>query len=177
MSTDPDYPSPWLRLGAVVADAILFSIPFFVLVAMFDPEQFVSERDTAEMLAEWPLGVLGLGSGFEFFFTWVVYPLMILFFWVNWQATPGKMMARIKIVDARTGEPPSLGQYIVRFIGYLPSKLAWMLPFLLVPIHEKHQGIHDLLAGTVVVRKDAPEVESDEAGPSFPPPPPPGYGS
>lgn len=82
-----------------------------------------------------------------------VFPfLATVLFWVYRQATRGKMVISAKIVDARTGKKPSTGQFIGRYLGYIPSTLFLGMGFLWVAFDKKKQGWHDKLAGTVVIR-------------------------
>ncbi|MEB0163493.1 RDD family protein, partial [Glaciimonas sp. CA11.2] len=74
-------------------------------------------------------------------------------FWTTKNATPGKMVIGATIVDAETGEPPSLKQHVIRYIGYYLSAIIFCLGFIWVGFDRKKQGWHDKLAGTVVVRK------------------------
>jgi uncharacterized RDD family membrane protein YckC len=73
-------------------------------------------------------------------------------FWVYRQATPGKIAIDARIVDATTGEKPSTGQLIGRYLGYYVSTIPLLLGFVWVAFDPRKQGWHDKLAGTVVVR-------------------------
>ena len=73
-------------------------------------------------------------------------------FWHYRSATPGKMVIHARIVDARTGEPPSVGQLIGRYLGYFVSTLPFFLGLIWVGIDARKQGWHDKLARTVVIR-------------------------
>ena len=75
-----------------------------------------------------------------------------MFFWIKFQATPGKMLIASKIVDARTGNPPTKGQYVGRYLAYFISLLPLGLGFFWVAFDKRKQGWHDKLAGTVVIR-------------------------
>ena len=84
----------------------------------------------------------------------VVFPVAaIILFWVYKQATPGKMLFGVKIVDADTGGPPSVGQCIGRYLGYIVSGVLFLLGFIWVAFDSRKQGFHDKLAGTLVVQK------------------------
>ncbi|MCY3595726.1 MAG: RDD family protein [Bacteroidetes bacterium] len=81
-----------------------------------------------------------------------VFPAVAtILFWVTKQATPGKMVIRAKIVDARTGMVPTTGQYIGRYFAYILSTIPLFLGFIWIAIDGRKQGWHDKLAGTVVV--------------------------
>jgi uncharacterized RDD family membrane protein YckC len=82
---------------------------------------------------------------------WVVPAVVILLFWVARQATPGKMVFRIRIADATTLQKPSVGQDIGRYLGYFVSLLVLCLGFLAIAFDKRKQGWHDRLAGTVVI--------------------------
>ena len=78
--------------------------------------------------------------------------LITIVFWRRWRgATPGKKFVHIKIVDANTLQDIDNKQAITRSIGYIVSTLALMIGFLMVGFRSDKRGLHDLLAGTVVI--------------------------
>ena len=99
----------------------------------------------------------------DFIFNWVIPAVIVIALWRRFSATPGKMAVRAKIVDSRTGLPPSLGQCIGRYLAYFPSILIFGLGILWVAFDSRKQGWHDKLAGTVVIgpREDVENVRFD----------------
>ena len=89
------------------------------------------------------------------------YIFWTLSFWYFFQATPGKMAVKTKIVDAKTGEPPHMGQYIGRYFAYILSALACGLGFLWIAWDSRKQGWHDKLAGTVVIQSTESNPAAD----------------
>ena len=83
---------------------------------------------------------------------YLVPAIAVVLFWVYKSATPGKMVFGLRIVDAETGEKPTTGQFIGRYLGYLVSTIPLMLGILWVAFDKRKQGWHDKLAGTVVIR-------------------------
>lgn len=73
-------------------------------------------------------------------------------FWWTKSSTPGKMLFKAKIVDAKTGGKPSKGQFIGRYFGYILSSLVLMLGFFWIGWDKRKQGWHDKLSGTIVVK-------------------------
>jgi uncharacterized RDD family membrane protein YckC len=71
--------------------------------------------------------------------------------WHFWSATPGKMLMRIKIVDAQTEKPMSDTQIVLRLLGYCMSTLTLCGGFLWIGIDKRRQALHDKIADTVVV--------------------------
>ena len=86
--------------------------------------------------------------------SYILPAIAVIIFWQYKQATPGKMLFNARIVDAKTGNKPSNGQWIIRYLGYIPSTLVFGLGFLWVALDKKKQGWHDKMAGTVVVYQD-----------------------
>ncbi len=65
--------------------------------------------------------------------------------------TPGRYIIGIKLVDAKTEEPPTLFQYIRRFFGYFISLPPLMLGYIWSMWDAKRQTWHDKIAGTVML--------------------------
>jgi len=88
----------------------------------------------------------------DFILTWVAPAIAVIVFWMNKQATPGKMALSVRIVDVTTGGPPSAGQCIGRYLAYYVSTIPLALGLIWVAFDNRKQGWHDKLAGTVVIR-------------------------
>lgn len=71
--------------------------------------------------------------------------------WHFWAATPGKIIMRLKIVDAQTEKPVSDLQILFRLAGYLMSAATFLMGFFWIGVDKKRQGLHDKFAGTVVI--------------------------
>lgn len=82
----------------------------------------------------------------------IALAIVVILFWIYRSATPGKMIMKIKIVDAKSGEKPSKKQLIIRCISYLVSFLPLGFGFIWIHYSKKCQGFHDMIAGTAVVK-------------------------
>lgn len=71
-------------------------------------------------------------------------------------ATPGKMALGLAIVDAETAERIGVRAAALRFAGYAISFLIFWIGFLMVGMSEKKRGLHDVMAGTAVVKDGGP---------------------
>ena len=78
--------------------------------------------------------------------------LVVLLFWADRQATPGKLVLGLRIVDADTGGPPPLRSLVLRYVGYLISALPLGLGYLWALWDRRRQGWHDKMGRTLVVR-------------------------
>jgi uncharacterized RDD family membrane protein YckC len=141
------YAGFWIRTGATFIDAFLIIIITFpLLLLIYGSEYFGSEK---------------LISGFwDFLISWLSPAVATILFWKYRCATPGKMVIKAKILDAKTGQTPSNTQLIGRYFAYLVSMLPLFFGFLWIAWDKKKQGWHDKLAGTVVVRSIEDESES-----------------
>lgn len=71
--------------------------------------------------------------------------------WKLWSATPGKMLLRMKIVDADTQQPMTDRQILLRCFGYILSCSVFFLGIFWISFNKRHQGWHDKIANTVVI--------------------------
>jgi len=136
---DLEYAGFWVRTGAALIDTLLISIillPF--LTAVYGPAYWSSGR-----LVQGPVDVL---------LSWVAPAIAVVLFWIARQATPGKMAVGVRIVDAVTGDKPSSGQLVLRYLGYYLAMFPLFIGILWVAFDSRKQGWHDKIAGTVVVR-------------------------
>jgi uncharacterized RDD family membrane protein YckC len=90
---------------------------------------------------------------------------IVITFWIAKGGTPGKMLLKMKIVDAKTLEKPGSIQSVVRYLGYFASFLPFLLGFIWIYYDKKKQGFHDKIAGTIVIieKKDKnkePDIKS-----------------
>jgi uncharacterized RDD family membrane protein YckC len=146
------YAGFWIRVWAAIIDSLLWAvIAVPVLWASYGPEVFASDKFIAGPV--------------DFLVTWVFPAVAVILFWVYKDATPGKMAVHARVVDARTGQHASVGQYVGRYFAYFVSVLPLGLGLLWVAWDDRKQGWHDKLAGTVVVRRrrEAPELATFEA--------------
>jgi uncharacterized RDD family membrane protein YckC len=138
------YAGFWVRVAAALIDTILVLIIVLpVLVAIYGKHYFANDS---------------LIMGFwDVVFSYILPAIAIIVFWSYKSATPGKMVTKITIVDAKTGSKPSTGQFIGRYFGYYVSIIPLFLGLIWVGIDKKKQGWHDKLAGTVVIRNNLPD--------------------
>jgi len=68
----------------------------------------------------------------------------------SWQGTVGKKMLRLKVTD-EAGNRISFGRATGRFFGKLLSSMVSIV-FIMIAFTERKQGLHDMIAGTLVVR-------------------------
>lgn len=138
------YAGFWIRTVAAIIDTLLMIIIIApVLTGIYGKEYWSSDS-------------LIQGS-WDVMFSYILPAIAVVIFWSYKSATPGKMLMKLTIVDAKTGGKPSTGQLIGRYLGYYVSIIPLCLGILWVGIDKRKQGWHDKLAGTVVIRNNRSE--------------------
>lgn len=134
-----EYVGFWARVGASLIDSILLAMILWpVLTYIYGWGHWSSDK-----LIHGPA---------DFLLSWVLPAVAVVIFWINRQATPGKIAIDARIVDAETGRAPSTKQLLVRYLGYYVSTFALFLGFFWIGFDRRKQGWHDKMANTVVVR-------------------------
>ena len=165
---DIKYAGFWIRFIASFLDTLFLALPVAVVIYFlsdgnwFDFAQYQQNMAYAmsgnadKALASQPQTSLK----WELLFEMSVLVVTVMF-WRKWKgATPGKKFVHIKIVDAKTFEDIDNKQAITRSFGYIISTLALLIGFIMVAFRKDKRGLHDLLAGTVVVY-DTPHSKED----------------
>ncbi|WP_455756395.1 RDD family protein [Sulfurimonas sp.] len=153
------YAGFWIRFIASFADTIFLALPVAVAIYFlsdgnwFDFAQYQQNMTYAmsgnaqKALASQPQTSLKWELLFE-----ISVLVVTVVFWKKWRgATPGKKFVHIKIVDAKTFEDIDNKQAITRSFGYIVSTLLLLIGFIMVAFRNDKRGLHDLLAGTVVI--------------------------
>ena len=134
------YAGFWLRFCATVIDNILIILLTCIPVSMIYGFDNYKNNDSF-YLGPW-----------HFLIEFVIPVMLVIWLWVRFSATPGKMLLRLKVVDIKTLQPISFRQAIIRYFGYVPSILCLLLGILWVAFDNRKQGWHDKLASTAVIR-------------------------
>jgi len=140
------YAGFWRRLLAFLLDASLYAgLSAPLLVLLYGRDYFYWSAAQSG-----PLAVYGVG---DLLLTRLLPLALIVGFWLRCGATPGKLLLDCRIVDARTLQPIGWKQALLRLFGYLVSALPLYLGFLWIGWDKRKQGLHDKLAGTVVLHR------------------------
>ncbi|WP_297443658.1 RDD family protein [Sulfurimonas sp.] len=157
------YAGFWIRFVASFLDTLFVALPVAILIYFlsdgnwFDFSQYQQNIQMAmsgnpHALNHQPQTSFAWELGFEFSVL-----IITILFWKKWRgATPGKKFVHIKIVDAKTLQDLDNTQAITRSLGYIVSMALFFIGFLMVALRKDKRGLHDLLAGTLVIYdKDA----------------------
>ena len=143
-AVDSAYGGFWIRLGATILDGLLLLAITFAAVRLL----------YGKTLMEWRLESLDGIAPSQIFLDWLLPAIYTIGMWILASATIGKMIVKIRIVDARTGDPASPLRCVLRYLGYIVSTVPLGLGFLWIAFDKKKQGWHDKIAGTLVFRHE-----------------------
>jgi uncharacterized RDD family membrane protein YckC len=149
------YAGFWLRFVAFIIDAIVIGVAGWII--------------TIPLVGA--IGLRGvLGGRPPFMRPEDVFAMMGMFFWVivarmvinwlyfalcessAWQATLGKKALGLEVTDL-AGSRISFGRATGRFFGKIISGMILMIGYIMAGFTEKKQALHDMMAGTLVIRK------------------------
>ncbi|MBZ0168679.1 membrane protein [Candidatus Methylomirabilis lanthanidiphila] len=137
----------WIRLAAWNVDlACLFlvttALTFVALTVIYVGGQLGGEiNDQVIALAGYTSGAIVLFSGVAYFTIFIG----------SCGQTPGKMLFRLKVIRGG-GREMTYGRALIRSLGWMLSLLLFGLGFLAIACTRHKRALHDMLAGTSVIR-------------------------
>ena len=152
-----NYAGFWIRVGAYIIDAIIISVAQWIIFAAFGVSMFgATSLDPAAADAFATTGGI------------IAYAITtiggILYFVLlessAKQATVGKMALGLIVTDL-SGNRISAARALGRYFAKILSALILLIGFIMVGFTEKKQGLHDMLARTLVVKGKPGEVGVD----------------
>lgn len=139
-SAAPLYAGFWRRVAAIFLDGLILLVPELIV------KQVVAD-DLLQLL-----GIMIIAGAYY-----------AGFHSSSWQGTPGKKYFGIKVTDLAGGRI-SLGRAIGRFFGLMLSSLTFGLGCIPAAFTKKHQALHDMICGTLVVNRSATTDEIAAGG-------------
>jgi uncharacterized RDD family membrane protein YckC len=144
----PAYAGFWLRAVAYLIDSILIA-SVFALIASFYPAAFPKLPDPTAISLTSLSSVSPLTFGLMNLVSWLYYA----FFESSvWQATPGKRLLKLYVVDLN-GRRLTFVRATLRNFAKIISGLTFLVGYLLAGFTEKKQALHDIIAGCLVLRR------------------------
>lgn len=153
-----EYTGFWRRLFAGGFDSLwLFGLILYLLNYVDDTNYLVLPDNVSAALP-----MLEKFQWQRFLLENILPIFLIVWLWVKYAATPGKLLFDSEIVDADTGNPIGLQQAMLRYIAYMISFIPFGLGFLWILWDKRKQAWHDKIAGTVVIIHDEATVPLEQ---------------
>jgi uncharacterized RDD family membrane protein YckC len=145
----------WIRLLAHLIDHVILgavAAPFvFIMIlpaALRVARQAELNNDPSPELLLTVVGSVFMYVALAFVGQWLYEALLTS---SSWQGTIGKHILRLKVVD-QAGQRISFGRATGRFFAKILSSMFFCIGFIMIGFTERKTGLHDLIAGTMVLR-------------------------
>ena len=146
MTPKPAYEGLATRAIAFAVDAAAINVGAFAVAGIV--ALTLSVLNVPDWLTAVLLGVAGI-----LYILWTIGYFAT--FWSTTGQTPGDRLMRIRVCRADNGEPIGFGRSVLRLAYLTLAAIPLLAGFLPVLFDDRRRGLHDMLAGTVVV--SAPE--------------------
>ena len=155
------YAGFWLRFVAYVIDCIIIYvvqsflfIPLLGLLGMSFASQMDNPENMSEAEAIGMVGSMMAVAGTTFLLSSILGILYgTLMESSKYQATVGKMALGLKVTDV-DGKNLDFVKALIRNIGKIISGMILFIGYIIAGFTEKKQGLHDIIASTLVVKKE-----------------------
>jgi uncharacterized RDD family membrane protein YckC len=143
----------WVRVLAYIIDTIIVNIGVSIVsfaVGLGLGSQLrmgLAGPDTAGLASALTGGLLGLVGSWLYF---------ALFESSSHQATPGKMALGLAVTD-EAGNRIGFGRATGRYFAKILSSAILLIGFMMVGWTQRKQGLHDMIAGTLVHKSRNPQ--------------------
>jgi uncharacterized RDD family membrane protein YckC len=140
---DAYYASFGRRFVAAFIDGLIVTVPNVVIALMLD-RILRDPRAAAE-------GIEFIGNMISILITWLYFAVQES---SSAQATLGKRALGIVVTDTE-GQPLTFARATGRYVAKFLSGCFCGIGYLMAAFTENRQALHDIIAGTLVLRKDA----------------------
>jgi len=145
----------WIRVLAYIIDAMILQFASTVLAMV----------GVGVVIAAAGAGDTATGAAVVLIYG-LILPLNWLYFAIMessvWQATLGKQALKLVVTD-ESGERIGFGRASGRYFAKILSSIIFLVGFFMVGWTQRRQGLHDLIAGTLVYRSDSPDLVTNRA--------------
>ncbi len=141
------YAGFWIRFFAYFADCLFMWIPILFINSFVENSY---ENDSVK---------LALNFVYPFFVYWIYNAFLNS---SSWQATIGKKILGLKIVD-ENGNRISFKTATIRYLSEFISCIIFFIGYFMVIFTEKKQALHDKIAKTLVVKNNFYFVKIDDS--------------
>lgn len=142
---DKPYVGFWWRVLAYIIDAVIMSTIFLVIGLIIGVSMFGTNIDPATGAPQ----ISAVAIIIQFAVPILYYGIMQ---GSPMQASVGKLAIGAVVTDMR-GERMSWGKSFLREVCKIPSAIVLLIGFIMVAFTGRKQGLHDIMAGTLVLKR------------------------
>ena len=145
------YAGFWRRFAAFLIDTVLLGVAVFILAFLISFFVLLGLVSSGQQPTDQNL----IGASYA------LYAILFVLLWLYyaglesspWQATIGKRLMRLVVTDL-FGRRISFGRATGRYFSKILSLLILAAGFWMIPLTQRKQGLHDLIARTLVARRE-----------------------
>lgn len=152
-----NYAGFWLRFVAVVIDGIILgAVQWLVLTPILAAIGIGAAGGMDAMDPNDPMAMMGALAALFSTVSLIGWVINILYFTLmessKYQATIGKLALSLKVTDTG-GAKLDFVKALVRNLCKIISSMILLIGYIMAGFTEKKQALHDMIAGTLVVKK------------------------
>ncbi|RUM62491.1 MAG: hypothetical protein DSZ03_06675 [Sulfurimonas sp.] len=140
----------WTRALGFITDLFMIGIPISLFMMIVFGRDEMKSATALDVIAHNEAAITNAPDPLVSLLHVILTMGIYVFLWHRNGKTPGKQLAHTKVVDAKTLQPASYVQLIVRFLGYFLSAVTLVGFFLGLFRHDK-RTLHDLISRTAVI--------------------------
>lgn len=143
-----EYAGFWIRVGAYIIDALILGVAQVLVMSIFGvgimgaASVAPGSEDAVAGAGGLLINLISLAIGWLYFALLESGP---------WQATLGKKALGLVVTDSQ-GYRVSFGRATGRYFGKILSSIILMIGYIMVAFTERKQGLHDMIASTLVLK-------------------------
>lgn len=141
----------WPRALGFVTDIFMIGLPISLLMMMVFGYDQMHTATAIDVIAHTDKAHHNPPNPIASVTQIVLFMITYVWLWHRSGQTPGKKLAFIRVVDAKTLGNAPYWKLILRFIGYFIS-LITLIGFFIGSFRKDKRTLHDLLSGTAVIR-------------------------
>ena len=148
----------WIRAGAYLIDSVIMAIPIFIgvfILSMMAASTGFADYDPSNPASAQPELPAGFIIGFILLMLFM-FVLNVFYFAflqsTKMQATVGKKLLGLKVTDLN-GNRITFWRAFGRYLAMTFLSPIFYIGYIMVGVTEKKQGLHDMVASTLVVKR------------------------
>jgi len=139
----------WLRLAAAIIDTIITQLGLMIIGVVIGIFVGIFMGAAGSPMGDIEMVAGGVGYAIGIIGQWLYFTIFEI---SGWMATPGKKILGLQVTDLN-GQQIGFGRANGRYWGKIVSALILMIGFIMIAFTDKKQGLHDIMAGTLVIKK------------------------
>jgi uncharacterized RDD family membrane protein YckC len=141
----------WPRAAGFVTDIFMIGLPISLLTMLFFGYDQMDTASGLDVLVHDPKAQSNPPNPIASITQIALFLITYVWLWHKTGQTPGKKLARTRVVDVKTLENAPYWKLTLRFIGYFLSFIT-LIGFFIGLFRKDKRTLHDLISGTAVIR-------------------------